>query len=137
MDLVLKLRELRRKAGLTQVQLAEKSGVGERTISFYETGYRISSIKVQQLEAIVVACGSSLEHFFSRDFEDVLEELAWSPFNHSEMLAMGRVLGILHPFGTGRAETMLRFLIVRERATERAVGRSALWRDEATQASVH
>ena len=40
-DLVLKLRELRRMRGLTQKQAEEKSGVGYRTISTFETAERI------------------------------------------------------------------------------------------------
>lgn len=38
MDKVIKLRELREKAGLTQEELAEKSGVSRTIISFIETG---------------------------------------------------------------------------------------------------
>lgn len=34
------LKELRQKAGLTQAQLAEKSGVNIRMIQYYESGFK-------------------------------------------------------------------------------------------------
>lgn len=34
------LKELRRKAGLTQAQLAEKSGVNIRMVQYYESGFK-------------------------------------------------------------------------------------------------
>ncbi len=34
------LKELRQKAGLTQAQLAEKSGVNKRMIEYYENGFK-------------------------------------------------------------------------------------------------
>ena len=46
MDLVLKLRELRRMRGLTQKDVARLSGVGQKTISSFETGERIGSLKL-------------------------------------------------------------------------------------------
>ena len=38
MDTVLKLRELRARAGLTQEDVAQRSGVGAKTISSFESG---------------------------------------------------------------------------------------------------
>lgn len=43
-----KLRELRKRVGITAVELAEKSGVKERTIRSYELGQR--DIKKMSLE---------------------------------------------------------------------------------------
>lgn len=34
------LKELRQKSGLTQAQLAEKSGVNKRMIEYYENGFK-------------------------------------------------------------------------------------------------
>lgn len=65
MDTVLKLRELRVRAGLTQDEVAARSGVGVKTLSSFESGARITSMKVAQLEAILRVYGVSLDHFFS------------------------------------------------------------------------
>ena len=64
MDLVLKLRELRRLRGLTQKDVARMSGVGEKTISSFETGERIGSLKLAQLERLLAAYGLSESEFF-------------------------------------------------------------------------
>ena len=44
MDLVLKLREIRRMRGLSQKDVARLSGVGAKTISSFETGERIGRL---------------------------------------------------------------------------------------------
>jgi transcriptional regulator with XRE-family HTH domain len=64
MDLVLKLRELRRLRGLTQKDVARMSGVGEKTISSFETGERIGSLKLAQLERLLAVYGLSEAEFF-------------------------------------------------------------------------
>ncbi|HEY5609686.1 MAG TPA: helix-turn-helix transcriptional regulator [Thermoanaerobaculia bacterium] len=69
MDLVLKLRELRRMSGLSQKELAKKAGIGEKTISSFETGQRIDSLKVSQLRRILAAHGVSESEFFSSSFD--------------------------------------------------------------------
>ncbi|HEX8851253.1 MAG TPA: helix-turn-helix transcriptional regulator [Gemmatimonadaceae bacterium] len=66
---------LRMSIGLTQKGLADACGVGEKTLSSYESGKRLKSLKLWQLEAIVVACGSTLADFFAaiaqtREVED-------------------------------------------------------------------
>lgn len=53
MDFVLKLRELRRLRGLSQKDAARLSGVGEKTLSSFETGQRIDTMKVSQLQALL------------------------------------------------------------------------------------
>lgn len=63
-DLVLRLRELRRSSGLSQKDLAKLSGVGEKTISTFETGNRIKTIKLAQIARILDACGVSWHEFF-------------------------------------------------------------------------
>jgi|SRR5581483_6939378 len=64
MDLVLKLRELRKMCGLSQVQAAKISGVGVKTISSFETGGRIESLKLEQLRKLLDAYGTTEEEFF-------------------------------------------------------------------------
>ena len=57
MDLVLKLREIRRLRGLSQKDVARLSGVGEKTISSFETGQRIGSLKLAQLKRMLGVYG--------------------------------------------------------------------------------
>ncbi|MFA6954301.1 MAG: helix-turn-helix transcriptional regulator [Thermoanaerobaculia bacterium] len=65
MDHVIRLRELRARAGLTQEQAAEKSGIGAKTISSFESGTRIDAMKISQLERLLTVYGSTLPFFFS------------------------------------------------------------------------
>lgn len=65
MDLVLKLRELRRLSGLSQKDVARMSGVGEKTISSFETGQRIDSLKISQLRRILAVYAMNEQEFFS------------------------------------------------------------------------
>jgi transcriptional regulator with XRE-family HTH domain len=69
MDLVLKLRELRRLRGLTQGDVARLSGIGVKTISSFETGERIGSLKLAQLERILEVYGLTPREFFGRTVE--------------------------------------------------------------------
>jgi transcriptional regulator with XRE-family HTH domain len=69
MDTVLKLRELRAHAGLTQEDVARHCRVGVKTISSFESGARIESMKLSQLEAILAAYKLTLAQFFSRSME--------------------------------------------------------------------
>lgn len=73
MDLVLKLREMRRLSGLSQKKTAKLSGVNEKTISSFETGERINSLKLVQLQSLLAAYGVTEEEFFSSKFELDLE----------------------------------------------------------------
>ncbi len=54
------LREMRRRAGLSQKIVAQRSGVNAKTLSAHETSRRISSIKLVHFLAIVRACGYTL-----------------------------------------------------------------------------
>jgi transcriptional regulator with XRE-family HTH domain len=65
MDTVLKLRELRARAGLTQDEVARRSRIGVKTISSFESGARIASLKLPQLESILAVYGVTLAQFFS------------------------------------------------------------------------
>src|SRR5215211_3102411 len=64
MDLVLKLREIRRLRGLSQKDVARLSGVGEKTISSFETGQRIGSLKLAQLKKMLSVYGLTEADFF-------------------------------------------------------------------------
>jgi transcriptional regulator with XRE-family HTH domain len=70
MDLVTKLRDARWRSGLTQKEVASASGIGVRTISSFETGERIESLKVGQLRRILRACGTSEAVFFGLPSEE-------------------------------------------------------------------
>jgi transcriptional regulator with XRE-family HTH domain len=72
MDLVLKLRELRRLRGLSQKAAALASGVGEKTLSSFETGERITSIKLGQLLAILRAYDTTLSEFVGSKVETAI-----------------------------------------------------------------
>src|ERR1051326_4584860 len=69
MDLVLKLREIRRLRGLSQKDVARLSGVGEKTISSFETGQRIGSLKISQLRRLLGVYGLTESDFFGGSVE--------------------------------------------------------------------
>jgi len=69
MDLVLKLREIRRLRGLSQKDVARISGVGEKTISSFETGQRIGSLKIAQLRKLLGVYGLTEAEFFGSSVE--------------------------------------------------------------------
>lgn len=69
MDLVLKLREIRRLRGLSQKDVAKLSGVGEKTISSFETGQRIGSLKLAQLKRMLAVYGMTEAEFFGGSVE--------------------------------------------------------------------
>lgn len=69
MDLVLKLREIRRLRGLSQKDVARLSGVGEKTISSFETGQRIGSLKLSQLRKLLSVYGLTENDFFGSSVE--------------------------------------------------------------------
>ncbi len=72
MDFVIRLRELRARAGLTQEQAAERSGIGAKTISSFESGSRIDAMKLSQLERLLDVYGVTLAHFFSDELANEL-----------------------------------------------------------------
>jgi len=92
MDLVLKLREIRRMRGLTQKDVARLSGVGEKTISSFETGQRIGSLKLNQLRRMLGVYGMSESEFFGGSVE---KEIApWEL--DEEQMATVKLLDNLH-----------------------------------------
>ena len=71
-DIVIRLRELRRVTGLSQKDVAELAGLGEKTISSFETGTRVDTMKVGQLSRLLMVYGVSESEFFSDDFDELL-----------------------------------------------------------------
>ncbi len=88
MDLVLKLREVRRLRGLSQKDAARLSGVGEKTISSFETGERIGSMKLEQLQRLLEIYGMSEAQFFGSSLES--EIAPWEL--DEEQMALTRLL---------------------------------------------
>lgn len=72
MDVVLKLRELRRLSGLSQEDVAEKAGVGVKTLSSFESGARVKSMKLLQLVEILQVYGVTLGEFFGGKVEEAI-----------------------------------------------------------------
>ena len=89
MDLVLKLRELRDLRGLSQKDVARLSGVGEKTLSSFETGQRIGSLKLSQLAKLLAIYGVTEEQFFSRAIEELFDPDAISRRTREEQLVAG------------------------------------------------
>ena len=111
MDIVLKLRELRARAQLHQSDVASRSGLGVKTISSFESGSRISTMKISQLERILSVYCITLTQFFSRSLEhdlapwetagDPIDEIArrietLPPGMHE--IAVERITGLLDGF---------------------------------------
>ena len=72
MDIVLKLRELRRLSGLSQEDVAEKAGVGVKTLSSFESGARVQSMKLLQLVQILQVYGVTPAEFFGGKVEETI-----------------------------------------------------------------
>lgn len=89
MDLVLKLRELRNLRGLSQKDVARRSGVGEKTISSFETGQRTGTMKLSQLGKLLAIYGVTEEQFFSRAIEELFDPDAISRRSREEQLIAG------------------------------------------------
>ena len=115
MDLVLKLREIRRLRGLSQKDVARLSGVGEKTISSFETGQRIGSLKLAQLKRMLKVYGLSESEFFGGFVEKHIApwELAEDEF------ATTRLIDELHALPKPVQKTMIaKFILMLEAASE-------------------
>jgi len=86
MDLVLKLRELRNLRGLSQKDVARLSGVGEKTISSFESGRRVGAIKLSQLVSLLRVYGVTEEQFFGHFIEELFDPDAISRRTREEQL---------------------------------------------------
>jgi transcriptional regulator with XRE-family HTH domain len=115
MDLVLKLREARRLRGLSQKDVARISGVGEKTISSFETGQRIGSLKLAQLKRLLKVYGLSESEFFGASIESRI-----APWELGEdEFATTRLLDDLHALPKGVRKTILaKFQLMLETASE-------------------
>lgn len=83
-DVVIRLRELRRLKGLSQRDVAKLSGVGEKTISSFESGNRIHAMKLTQLRKIVGVYGMTEAEFFGA----TAEALIGYPFTADQSLVL-------------------------------------------------
>ena len=92
MDLVLKLREIRRLKGLSQKDVARLSGVGEKTISSFETGERVGAMKLCQLKRLLAVYEISEAEFFGGGVE---KQIAPWELNEEEF-ATTRLIEDLH-----------------------------------------
>jgi transcriptional regulator with XRE-family HTH domain len=93
MDLVLKLRELRRLSRLSQKEAGLSSGVGEKTVSSFETGERIDSMKVSQLLALLAVYDVTPAEFFGYGVEQaIFAELERLTLPESKLIAALREL---------------------------------------------
>jgi transcriptional regulator with XRE-family HTH domain len=77
MDIVLKLRELRKYRNLSQADAAKQSGLGVKTLSSFETGERIESMKLVQLQRLLRVYSVTEAEFFSTAIEHLL-----APWEH-------------------------------------------------------
>ncbi len=120
MDLVLKLREARRMRGLSQQDAARLSGVGQKTISSFETGTRIGSLKLAQLQSLLEAYGLTEAEFFGGSVEK-----AMAPWELDEnQIATNRLVDALHTLPKRMQRNLLaKFQLMLETDTEVYSGR--------------
>lgn len=90
MDFVLKLRELRRHRGLSQADVARKSGIGVKTLSSFETGERVRSMKIVQLQRLLRAYDVTEEQFFGKEVEHLI-----APWEHEKEQAVDSLVAEL------------------------------------------
>ena len=71
-DIVLRLRELRRSLGMQQKEVALLTGIGEKSISSFESGARTDAMKISQLRRLLQVYGVTESEFFCEEFESRL-----------------------------------------------------------------
>ena len=106
MDTVLKLRELRSLSGLSQKDVGRLSGVGEKTVSSFETGARIDSLKLSQLRKLLRLYNITEDDFFSHKLDDLFDPESLLQQTREELLVAG--LGELSAPDARRAPGALR-----------------------------
>lgn len=80
-DIALKLKLVREQRGISQKDAARLSKVGEKTISSFETGQRIHTIKLSQLTALCEVYGLTVVDFLTFDEESLIAEPATAPLD--------------------------------------------------------
>lgn len=95
MDAHLTIREARKRAGLTQAELAARAGTTQSAIARWESG--AVSPRVQSLDQVVRACGfvviPHLEAVDDHDWSLVLENLQRTPAERlDKVVAAGRFI---------------------------------------------
>jgi transcriptional regulator with XRE-family HTH domain len=103
MYLVLKLREIRRLKGLSQKDAAKLSGVGEKTISSFETGERVGAMKLCQLKRLLAVYEMSEAEFFGGGVEKQIAPWELDP----EQFATARLLDELQSLPKHAQRTLL------------------------------
>ena len=103
MDLVLKLREIRRLKGLSQKDAAKLSGVGEKTISSFETGERVGAMKLCQLKRLLAVYDMTEAEFFGGGVEKQIAPWELDP----EQFATARLLDELQSLPKHAQRTLL------------------------------
>ena len=71
-DIVLRLRELRRSLGMQQKEVALLTGIGEKSISSFESGARTDAMKISQLRRLLQVYGVTESEFFCEEFKSRL-----------------------------------------------------------------
>lgn len=99
------VREARRRAGLTQVELADRAGTGQPTIARWESGR--TAISVDDVVRLVRLCGLDVEfHLVTRDTSDLAQADRLRGLSAQERLErLGRVtaqMAELRAAGDGR-----------------------------------
>ena len=115
MDLVIKLREARRIRGLSQKDVAEMSGVGAKTISSFETGQRIGSLKLSQLKKLLSVYGMSEREFFGGMIE---QQIAPWELREDDAVADRLLYDLRHLPKRVQASLLTRFQLMLETATD-------------------
>ena len=70
--LAVRLKALRQAKGLSQQEVAERADIGVKSLSSWETGMRIHSIKLGQLRRVLLVYGIGFREFFSESPETAL-----------------------------------------------------------------
>src|SRR3954452_25304906 len=114
MDLVIKLREIRRLKGLSQKDAARLSGVGEKTISSFETGERVGAMKLCQLKRLLAVYDMTEAAFFSCGVEQQIAPWGLDP----EQFVTARLIDDLQTLAKHSQRALLaKFQVMIETAT--------------------
>jgi transcriptional regulator with XRE-family HTH domain len=99
-DLSIRLKECRRRAGMKQSEAAKSSGISDKTLSSWETGARLSSMSVPDLLRLLDAYGVTPVGFF-------LNELRHAPTAEVVSFELGRVMQEAKALGPADCSTVI------------------------------